>query len=163
LSKATPAPVSCGLALLLGLATGCEGTIVATDPLRAGAARIEVRLDPARGLPPGCTTVFFSYAARRTADAAGAPPANVSLGDASADASGSQQCPSPGTFTFPDRFDLKQGTWDISLEVTLDAARTGPLQFQSTCSGVPIRSRTVHVITITQPPAGSNATCTFSL
>src|SRR5215510_731207 len=123
LRTTTTSPALVGLALVLCLATGCiqEGVIVPPGGAPAGAARIEVQFDPARRSPSNCTDVWFSYQAHRTGNTAGAPDGDVSFGDTSADDAWSQQCPSQETFTFTDRFEIKQGMWDFSLRVTLDS------------------------------------------
>lgn len=162
----TTLPRALGVALILGAAAGCYGestAVISGVPPPPGAARIEVLYDPARAAPSDCTVLRFSYVASRTGDAAGAPPGSVSDGLTSSDDRGRDVwCPGIERFAFPDRFELKQGTWDFSLRVTEDESG-GALHFESTCSGVPIRSGTVHVILITQPRAGTSATCVFSL
>jgi hypothetical protein len=156
-----------GLALLLWVATGCDpyGSAVGTIsgvPVPPGAVRIEVRFDPAWGGPPSCVVLRFSYVAARTGDAAGGPAASVSAGDAAADDTERDVwCPGSEAFTFPDRFGIMQGTWEISLKVVDEENMGGP-QFEGTCSGVPIRSDKLHVILFTQPAAATSATCAFS-
>jgi hypothetical protein len=158
-----------GLALLLAVAAGCEDSsfgrsaaTIVTPTMPAGAARLEIRLDPQRGLAASCTDLSFSYSGTRTADAPGAPAAASSAGDTTATDDRSQRCPTPDTLAFPTRLDLMQGSWDFTVSVRLDGP-TGALQLEGTCSGVPIRAQTTHVLTVTQPPTGTAATCVFSL
>lgn len=140
-----------------------------TDPppsvvptVKAGAARIEVELDPQRGLPAGCSSAWFSYAATRTGDAVDAPSAASSLGAQSAMLAQERACADQRTFTFPDRLDLMQGVWTVSVQVNLDTAN-GTLLFRATCPGAVIRSGTTHWVTVIEPTTGTNGTCIFSL
>ncbi len=158
-------PASLGLVVLLCAAAGCGSSVATVGPNLAppGVARIEVRFDPARPAPPDCSVLRFSYVATRTGDAAGAPAANVSAGVSTTDDWMREAwCPGREAVTFPDRLGIMQGTWDFSLTVT-EEENNGALYFESTCSGVRIRSNTTHVILITQPLAGTSATCVFSL
>jgi hypothetical protein len=165
-TSALSAPI--GLTLLLGVVTGCDpfGSTVATVsgvPTPPGAARIEVKFDPDRQTPSDCTVFRFSYVATRTGDTVGAPAGNVSAGVGSADASFRDVwCPGIETLTFPDRLDLMQGSWDVSLKVTNTENNEG-LEFEGTCTGVPIRSGMLHVFLMIAPPAGTAAVCNFSL
>jgi hypothetical protein len=145
--------------LLLAATAACQTLHTLYE---ASTVRVVVVFDPARA-PTGCTDLVYEYAATRTGDAADTPtlaPGDALDGDDTASDTQLQKCSARGeTFTFPDNGRLKAGLWTITVAVRAD----GAAQVAGTCSAVTTRTGTRHVVTFTQPPSGTAATCTFSL
>ena len=122
--------------------------------------RVVVAFDATRGTPGSVNVISHSYGGNRTGDATGGPTAANSAGDTSAnDTQQQNQAAQGATFTFPDKANLMQGAWSLSLNVTGDGT---PL-FSGTCPGLTLRSNRVLIVTFTEPPTGNTATCTSAL
>jgi hypothetical protein len=145
--------------LLLGAAAACQTIHVSYE---ASTVRVVVAFDPAQA-PTGCTDLVYEYTATRTGDAPDTPtlsPGDDLDGDESASDTQQQKCSERGeTFSFPDNARLKAGVWTFTVAVRAD----GVTRAAGTCPAVTTRSGIRHVVTFTQPPAGTAATCTFSL
>jgi hypothetical protein len=106
--------------------------------------------------------IEYQYSSTRIGDASGGLPANASLGDVSASDTQTEDCSvRSAIFRFPDRFDLMQGTWSVTVTVTTVANDgTRASQFGGTCTSVRIPVRTLQWIKFTQ--MGQTGGCTFS-